>query len=178
MDITLRKARPEDIPVLQVLIPESVRTLQAEHYTAEQMEGALGTVFGVDSQLISDGTYFIAEANGNIIGCGGWSRRKTLFGSDHVPGKDDAWLDPSVDPARIRAFFVHPSWARRGIGSRILQCCEAEAAALGFSRLELVATLTGEPLYRVRGFTPTEHFDVPLANGATLPVVRMSKQLR
>jgi len=118
------------------------------------------------------------EADGGVIGCGGWSRRKTLFGSDHVPGKDDAWLDPNVDPARIRAFFVHPSWARRGIGSRILQCCETEAAARGFSQLELVATLTGEPLYRVRGFTATEHFAVPLANGATLPVVRMSKQLR
>jgi GNAT superfamily N-acetyltransferase len=178
MVITIRKARPEDIPVLQVLIPESVRALQAEHYSAEQMEGALGTVFGVDTQLISDGTYFIAEAAGNIVGCGGWSRRKTLFGSDHVPGKDDAWLEPGVDPARIRAFFIHPGWARRGIGSRILECCEAEAAALGFSRLELVATLTGEPLYRTRGFQATEHFEVPLANGARLPVIRMSKQLR
>jgi len=122
MVITIRKARPEDVPVLQVLIPESVRALQAEHYSAEQMEGALGTVFGVDTQLISDGTYFIAEAEGNIVGCGGWSRRKTLFGSDHVAGKDDAWLDPGVDAARIRAFFIHPGWARRGISSQILRC--------------------------------------------------------
>jgi len=175
MRVTIRQAVLEDAQALQVLIVESVRRLQAAHYSPEQMEGALGTVFGVDTQLIRDGTYFIAEVDSTVIGCGGWSRRKTLFGSDHVPRKDDAWLDPQQDAARIRAFFIHPDWARRGIGSQILEACEAAATAQGFSRFELVATLPGEPMYHARGFVATERFNVPLPNGAQLPVVRMTK---
>ena len=175
MRVTIRQAVLEDAQALQVLIVESVRKLQAAHYSPEQMEGALGTVFGVDTQLIRDGTYFIAEVDSTVIGCGGWSRRKTLFGSDHVPRKDDAWLDPQQDAARIRAFFIHPDWARRGIGSQILEACEAAATAQGFSRFELVATLPGEPMYNARGFVATERFNVPLPNGAQLPVVRMTK---
>jgi len=175
MRVTIRQAVLEDAQALQVLIVESVRRLQAAHYSPEQMEGALGTVFGVDTQLIRDGTYFIAEVDSTVIGCGGWSRRKTLFGSDHVPRKDDAWLDPQQDAARIRAFFIHPDWARRGIGSQILEACEAAATAQGFSRFELVATLPGEPMYNARGFVATERFNVPLPNGAQLPVVRMTK---
>jgi len=173
----LRKARLEDIPILEVLIRESVRGLQRRDYSERQMEGALGTVFGVDRQLISDGTYFVVEAESQIVGCGGWSRRKTLFGSDHAPQKDDAWLDPAVDAARIRAFFVHPEWARRGIGSLLMRAAEEEAIAEGFSRLELGATLTGEPLYRAHGFSAVERFEVELANGVSLPIVRMAKDV-
>ena len=174
---SLRLATPDDIPALEALIAESVRTLQASDYSVPQMEGALGTVFGVDRLLIDDGTYFVAEAGNEIVACGGWSRRKTLFGSDQTPAKDDNWLDPAVDAARIRAFFVNPKWARRGLGSRILRECEAAARARGFTRLELVATLTGEPLYRAHGFAAGLRFSVPLGNGEELPVVRMEKAI-
>ncbi len=177
MEALIRVAAPEDIPALERLIPESVRGLQAGDYTPEQIEGAIGTVFGVDTTLIRDGTYFVASMGDELVGCGGWSRRRTLFGSDQVAQKDDAVLDPAVEPARIRAFFVHPRWARRGVGRRIAQACEEAAAAMGFSRLELAATLTGVPLYRALGFTETERIDVPLRNGSTLPVVRMVKPL-
>jgi len=176
MEVTIRQAVLDDVPALEILIAESARGLR-EGYSAEQVEAALGNALGVDRQLIRDGTYFVAEAEGMIVGCGGWSKRKTLFGSDHGPVKNDAWLDPAVDPARIRAFFVHPAWARRGIGSRLLQACETAAAADGFSRLELAATLPGVPLYSARGFAAAEHFEVPLPNGLSLPVVRMSKSL-
>jgi GNAT superfamily N-acetyltransferase len=131
----------------------------------------------VDRTLIGDRTYFIAEASGEIAGCGGWSRRKTPFGSDHGPVKDDAWLDPKTEAARVRAFFVRPSFARRGIGRLILNACEQAARDAGFSRLELVATLTGVPLYSACGFESRERFDVPLPNGISLPVVRMIKPL-
>jgi len=161
--------------VLEVLIVESVRTLQAGYYTTAQMDGALGTVFGVDTQLIRDGTYLVAEVDSQIVGCGGWSRRKTLFGSDQVAQKDDTWLDPERDAARIRAFFIRPGWERRGIGSQILEACESAAVARGFSRFELAATLPGVPMYQARGFSATERFDVPLPNGLGLPVVRMVK---
>ena len=172
---TLRKATPDDIPALHVLIADSVRSLQAGFYTPEQREGALGTVFGVDTQLIQDGTYFVAEVETVLAGCGGWSRRKTPFGSDQSPQKDDSFLDPARDAARIRAFFVDPAFARRGIGSSIMRACEEEAKAHGFSRLELSATLPGELLYRVHGFAVVERLDFPLANGVTLPLIRMSK---
>jgi len=176
MTVKIRAATLTDVSDLEILIPESVRALQRHHYSVAQMEGALGTVFGVDTQLIRDGTYLIAESESNeIVGCGGWSKRKTLFGSDQVPGKDDAWLDPLQDAARIRAFFVHPAWARQGIGSRILQACESAARAQGFTRLELVATLPGEPLYSAHGYRPLEKFEVPLSNGVSLPVIRMGK---
>jgi GNAT superfamily N-acetyltransferase len=175
-NLVVRKAELEDIPILETIIPESVRALQAGDYSPEQMQGALGTVFGVDRQLIRDGTYFVVEVDSQIVACGGWSRRKTLFGSDHAPGKDDAWLDPSVEPARIRAFFVHPKWARRGIGSMLMRVSEEAAVSEGFSNLELVATLTGEPLYRAHGFRAVDRFDVQLPNGANLPVVRMRKE--
>ena len=149
--------------------------LQADDYTLKQRQGALGTVFGVDRQLIKDGTYFVAEHDGKIIGCGGWSRRKTLFGADAVTGRDDDALDPGKDPARIRAFFIDPAWARRGIGGQILEACESAARAYGFTKFELVATLTGVPLYAAYGFVPKEACDVPLANGEILPCRRMAK---
>lgn len=177
MQLTIRKASCEDIPGLEALISNSVKNLQAAYYSREQMDGALGTVFGIDSQLIKDGTYFIAEVESNIVGCGGWSQRRTLFGGDKTQNKEDDLLDSLHEPARIRAFFVHPAWARRGIGSKIMAACEAAAIAVGFSRLELVSTLAGEPLYKAHGFYDVEHFEISLPNGASLPVIRMSKQI-
>ena len=174
--ISIRPATMDEIPLLEALIGESVMKLQHE-YTREQRIAALGSVFGVDRQLILDGTYFVAVAGSEIVGCGGWSRRRTPFGGDHSPAKDDALLDPAVDAAKIRAFFIHPAWTRRGIGSRILQACETAAAAAGFTRVELTSTLAGVPLYSARGFTPREEFGVPLSNGDKLPVIRMTKAL-
>jgi GNAT superfamily N-acetyltransferase len=177
MEFSIRKATLDDAPALEILIAASVRRLQTADYTAEQREAAIGEVFGVDTRLILDGTYFVVEAAEQIVACGGWSRRKTLFGSDRVPGKDDAWLDPEVDAARIRAFFVHPDWARRGIGTRILRTCEDAALAMGFRRLELASTLTGIPLYRAHGYLDGEPIEVPLRTGGSLPVLRMTKVL-
>jgi GNAT superfamily N-acetyltransferase len=176
----IRRAMPADVPALRALIDISVRSLQARDYSPVQIEGALGTVFGVDSQLIADGTYFAAEVMGGngepaIVGCGGWSKRKTLFGGDRRSGREDSLLDALRDNARIRAFFVHPDWARRGIGSRILAACEEAAREAGFSGFELGATIAGERLYRARGYEPIDRIEVPLGNGASLPIIRMSK---
>jgi N-acetylglutamate synthase-like GNAT family acetyltransferase len=176
----LRLATSADIPALTDLIDLSVRSLQADDYSLAQIEGALGTVFGVDSQLIADGTYFVIEARADgeekkIVGCGGWSKRKTLFGGDRGSGREDSLLDPHSDNAKIRAFFVHPDWARRGIGSKILDACEAAAMKAGFKRFELGATITGERLYRARGYEVIDRIEVPLVNGEALPVIRMSK---
>jgi GNAT superfamily N-acetyltransferase len=178
MDLTLRQAVPADIPGLRALIDASVRGLQATDYTSNQIEGALQSVYGVDSQLIADGTYFIVEAGTEpaIVGCGGWSKRKTLFGGDRWTGREDSLLDPQGDAAKIRAFFVHPDWVRRGIGSMILEACEGAATAAGFTRFEMGATLTGVPLYRARGYVPLEDLAVPLKNGESLSIVRMEKR--
>jgi GNAT superfamily N-acetyltransferase len=186
MTFTIRKAVSSDIPVLEDLIPRSVRGLQAEDYTPTQLESALASVYGVDSQLITDGTYFVVETEcvdgpaadafaQVIVGCGGWSKRKTLYGGDHWTGREDSMLDPERDAAKIRAFFVDPAWVRRGIGTLILDACEAAAIAEGFRRLEMGATLTGVPFYRVRGYAEREHLGVPLRNGESLPIVRMEK---
>jgi GNAT superfamily N-acetyltransferase len=181
MLILVRQAVMADVPALERLIRASVLGLQTEDYTLEQREQALELVFGVDTQLVADGTYFVAEAmvgqDPVITGCGGWSKRRTLFGSDHCAGREDALLDPQRDAAKIRAFFVHPDWARRGVGSRILEVCEAAAATAGFRRLEMGATLTGVPLYSARGYLEAEHLEVPLRPGKYLPIVRMVKQL-
>ncbi len=164
-NIRLRLAVPEDIPVLRELVVASVRGLQAQDYTPAQIEGALETVFGVDSQLIADGTYMVAEAQPAaveliraknapsglmIVGCGGWSKRKTLYGSDHWTARQDALLDPLHDAAKIRAFFIHPDWARRGVGSLILQACEDAARSAGFTRYEMGATLEVRRFYSLR----------------------------
>ncbi len=176
MSFALRVAVPDDIPALEALIPLSTRDLQAPYYSPAQIDGALGTVFAVDRQLIADRTYFVVENGEVIAGCGGWSQRKTLFGGDKGRhASEDALLDPTCEPARIRAFFVHPQWARRGIGMRILQECERAAAAAGFSTLELVATLAGVPLYAAGGFGAIEQFEIPLENGERMPAVRMRK---
>ena len=148
-------------------------------------EGALRTVYGVDTRLIADETYFAAEAmeasgakssgGALLVGCGGWSKRKTLLGGDQFAGREDSLLDPATGAAKIRAFFVHPAWARRGIGGMILEACEAAAWAAGFRRLEMGATLTGVPFYRVKGYAELETTEVPLGDGLTLPIVVMGK---
>ncbi|HWZ59921.1 MAG TPA: GNAT family N-acetyltransferase [Gemmatimonadaceae bacterium] len=175
MEIRIRPAAFDDVPALEALIEDAVMVLQAADYSEAQRRGALGTVFGVDSQLIRDGTYFVAEASGLLVGCGGWSRRRTLFGGDAIAGRVDEELDPARDAARIRAFFVRPDWERRGIGRQILEACEAAALAAGFRRFGLAATLTGVALYAAHGYEAHERYDVPLPNGLTLPVVRMTK---
>ena len=175
MNWKLRLATLDDVPALEELIPLSVRVLQAPYYSAAQMEAAGGAVFGVDRQLIADGTYFVAEADGRIVGCGGWSKRKSLFGSDTARAAEDNLLDPATDPARVRAFFIHHDWARRGIGRAILVASESAIVAAGYSRIELVATLAGELLYRVCGYSEVERYEVPMSGGLKLPVVRMTK---
>src|SRR5438046_753043 len=189
-NIQLRLAVPEDVPVLREVIDASVRGLQTEDYTPAQIEGALQTVFGVDSQLIADGTYIVAEAPSDggpnaqaavtksswtIIGCGGWSKRKTLYGSDHWTGREDALLDPHHDAAKIRAFFIHPDWARQGVGGMILKACEDAAKSAGFTRFEMGATLTGAKLFGAKGYVAVKPISIPLANGESLPVIHMEK---
>ena len=176
----LRQATAMDIPVLRSLIALSVRELQKDDYSSAQIDGALGHALGLDTQLIEDGTYFVAEAveqGGLIVGCGGWSNRKTLFGSDHGPNRAPALLDPATDAAKIRAIFVHPQWARKGLGTLILKHCEEAAQRAGFGSLEMGSTLTGVPLYTLRGYVAREHVAVPLPNGETLPIVLMVKVL-
>jgi GNAT superfamily N-acetyltransferase len=193
MTIRIRLAAAGDVPALRLLIEASVRGLQARDYSAEQLEAALRTVYGVDTQLIADGTYFAAEAVVEseseseedsaaapvlvpvLVGCGGWSKRKTLYGGDQFAGREDSLLDPARDAAKIRAFFVHPAWARRGIGGMILEACEVAARAAGFRRLEMGATLTGVPFYRAKGYEELERVEAPLGDGMTLPIVRMGK---
>jgi len=175
-----RLATTADIPHLRALIDRSVRELQAQDYTLAQLDGALGTYLGADTQIIADGTYFVVEApNANpedpFIASGGWSRRRTLCGGDHRPGRDDSLLDPATEAAKIRAFYVHPEWARRGIGTKILELCEDAARGEGFTRFEMGATLTGVPLYRRHGYVEIERFSMPFANGESLPIVRMTK---
>jgi GNAT superfamily N-acetyltransferase len=173
----IRQAVPADVPALRLLIDASVRHLQAGDYTPSQLESALETVYGVDSQLIADGTYYAAESDGTLVGGGGWSKRKTLYGGDRWTARQDDLLDPNRDAAKIRAFFVDPAWARRGVGTLILEACESAAKAAGFTRLEMGATLTGVPFYRVKGYVELEHLTVPLANGESLAIVRMAKEV-
>ena len=175
MTFTIRLAQPADIAALTELIQASVRELQKDDYSPEQLDGALGSVFGVDRSLIEDATYFVVESDGAPAGCGGWSRRRTLFGSDHFPGREDALLDPARDAAKIRAFFVHPAFARKGVASLILDTCEDAAAREGFTRLEMGATLTGVPFYRSRGYAEVERMEAQLPNGLRLPIVKMEK---
>ena len=155
-DYLIRPARPEDHEILQTLIVSSARSLSREDYTEREIEAAISHVFGVDSELVADGTYFVVERQGEYLACGGWSRRRTLFGADQCAGREPGFLDPKMEAARIRAFFVHPDFARRGIGTAILRHCETEAKAHGFSAMELMATLPGVKLYRQFGYIGDE----------------------
>ena len=175
MEFRLRKAVPEDVAALTALIDRSVRGLQAGDYTASQIEESLRSVYGVDTRLIADGTYFVVEAGDTIVGCGGWSKRKTLYGGDQFDGREDSLLDPATDAAKIRAFFVDPEWARRGIGAILLEACERAAITAGFRRLEMGATLTGVAFYRAKGYASAETIGVAMPNGESLPIVRMWK---
>jgi GNAT superfamily N-acetyltransferase len=152
-----------------------VRGLQQSDYSQSQIDAAMGTIYGTDRTMIGDGTFFVVEYGSTIVGCGGWCRRRTAFGSDASPVKDDSPLDPLVDAAKIRGFFVHPSFARRGIGTRILQACENAAREAGFTRFELVSTLTGVALYARHGYVETERVTLTLPNGEPYTAVRMRK---
>jgi GNAT superfamily N-acetyltransferase len=177
MSLTLRKALLADVAKLRALIDRSARGLSQGDYRPAQIEGALRGAFGVDSQLLRDETYFVVEDGGECVGCGGWSYRSTLFGGDARAGRDAAELDPKLQPAKIRAFFVDPEHARRGIGSMLLEHCERQARAHGFTAVELMATLPGVKLYAVRGYSamPRVHFDV--GAGESIEFVPMRKSL-
>ncbi len=176
MTITIRTANTSDTPAIAALIDASVRRLSEGYYSAEEIERALVRVFGVDSQLIADGTYFVAEEDGVLVGCGGWGRRATLYGGDQAE-RNDAELDPATDAAKIRAFYVAPSHARKGIARRLLDVCEAAARAHGFRRAELAATLPGVPLYAAMGYAGDEEVASDLGDGYALRCIRMEKAL-
>jgi GNAT superfamily N-acetyltransferase len=175
MTYQLRPATHADRALLQLLIARSARELGAADYRPEQIEGALRGAFGVDSQLIEDGTYFVAEMADRLVGCGGWSWRRTLFGGDSHAERNAGALDPRTDAAKIRAFFVDPDYARRGIGRALLERCEAEARAHGFTRFELMGTLPGVRLYQALGYVPGELTRYPVAPGVTIEFVPMHK---
>jgi GNAT superfamily N-acetyltransferase len=176
--IYVRVATGDDIPELRELIKRSVRELQVDWYTPEQIEAAVHSVFGVDTQLIEDESYYVAEISGQIAGCGGWSKRATLYGASQFGhSRNDTLLDPERDPARIRAFFTHPTFARKGVGRALLEHCEDAARKAGFRVMEMAATLPGVPLYLANGYTAHELFDVPLPGGQSIPVRRMKKSL-
>jgi predicted N-acetyltransferase YhbS len=175
--LELRLAEPSDIPDIEALISASVRALSKGIYTPEQAEAALVHVFGVDSQLVADGTYYVITDDAALVAAGGWSARRTLYGGDQAVGRADLALDPATTPARIRAFFVHPNWTRRGLARRIFDECEIAARARGFRAFELVATLPGEPLYRALGFVPIAPVSIPMPGNLTLPCVRMHRTI-
>jgi GNAT superfamily N-acetyltransferase len=176
-DVDLRLATESDIPVLQSLIEDSARALSSGYYTPVQIEAAIRHVFGVDSALIADRTYFVVQDGDEIVACGGWSRRRTLYGGDQRPVGGSDLLDPAVDAARIRAFFVAPSHARRGIGRMLVSACALAADTAGFRRLELMATLPGVPLYRACGFSEVERVTDVLPDGTSIEFVRMERAI-
>jgi GNAT superfamily N-acetyltransferase len=175
---TIRTATTADIPALEALIEQSVRQLQRDDYPQSQIDSSIGSAFGIDRQLLADRTYFVATLAhdpSQIVACGGWSYRRTLCGSDALTDRDNSSLDPAIDYAKIRAIFVHPDFARRGLGSLILAHCEAAAQAAGFRRFEMGSTLTGVPLYTLKGYIERERLSLPLPNGERLAVIRMNK---
>ncbi|MEC5215976.1 GNAT superfamily N-acetyltransferase [Actimicrobium sp. GrIS 1.19] len=177
MTFQIQTATADDHGRLAALIEISARALSAGYYSPAQTEGAIAQVFGVDSQLIVDGTMYLAREHGQLIGCGAWSARQTLYGGDQVAGRLDRRLDPATDAARIRAFFVHPAHARRGIGRALLAACEQAAMAAGYCRAELVGTLPGVPLYTALGYIAVAPVEIDLGQGLTLPCQKMVKQL-
>lgn len=174
--LRVRLATESDLTALRVLMDLSIGRLQHDFLSPEQVEASFD-IMGLDTQLIADGTYLVVEAGHELAGCGGWSRRATLFGGDHTAGRDAALLDPATDAARIRAMYTHPDFTRRGVGRLIIDTCEAAAAAEGFRRCEMAATLAGEPLYLSCGYEVIEPFDGVTAQGAKVPLKRMGKAL-
>jgi GNAT superfamily N-acetyltransferase len=174
---THRRATPADLEALRAVMALAIAELQKDVLNPEQI-AASQAVMGLDTQLIADGTYFIVEEDGRIAGCGGWSHRATLYGGDHSKDlRDPAPLDPTIDAARIRAMYTHPAFARRGVGRLVMQLCEDAARAAGFARAEMMATLSGEPLYRACGYTLIERVEAPGPRGVTVPLIRMGKPL-
>jgi GNAT superfamily N-acetyltransferase len=178
----IRLARDVDVPMLEPIVEASVRGLQTGEYTAVQIERALEKIYGIDRRLIADGTYYVAESTADAVGatiiaCGGWSRRTTLYGGDRWSQREDSLLDPQTDAAKIRAFFVLPQWARRGVGRAILHASEAAASAAGFTRFEIGATLTGVALYEAHGYRVRDHIEIALDAEVVLPIARMWKTL-
>jgi GNAT superfamily N-acetyltransferase len=170
-----RLARPDDLPAMRALMDRAISELQSAFLDPAQI-AASRAIMGLDTQLVDDGTYFVVEQEGRLAGCGGWSRRATLYGSDVTVGRNPALLDPARDPARVRAMYTDPTEARRGVGRLILSLCESAARAEGFRRLELMATMAGEPLYRACGFEPIERL-IHDQDGVAVPLVRMCKDL-
>lgn len=177
MAYNIRLATLEERSRIQQLIAESTRGLSREHYSDAQIEAALATIFGVDTSLIEDRTYFVVEDEGVLVACGGWSRRRTLFGGDQYVERDTGYLDPATDPAKIRAFFVHPQHARKGIGQALLEKCESEAAANGFRALELLSTMPGVAFYKACGYLEQGNVDLELSDTVKLEFVPMRKEL-
>ncbi|HET7457038.1 MAG TPA: GNAT family N-acetyltransferase [Gemmatimonadaceae bacterium] len=173
----IRVATMADVPALQALIARSVRALSAGFYTPAQVDAALASVFGVDSQLVADGTYYVIDGTSGPAAAGGWSGRRTLYGGDQMKTAEDPRLDPRTEPARIRAFFVDPEWSRRGLARRLYGECERAALAAGFRRFELMATMPGEPLYAALGFTVVERVTLTLAGGVEVPFARMARDI-
>lgn len=175
--VALRPATLDDVPAIEALIARSARTLAIKHYTQEQIEAALLGAWGVDTELIDDGTYFVGEASGSLVLCGGWSRRETRFGGDAYANRRSRLLDPTQEAARIRAFFVDPRWARLGLGSGLLARCEAEARAAGFGTAELVATLPGQRLYAKNGYHGSQRVSYALPGALAIDFVPMRRSL-
>jgi len=176
MTFTLRLAQVSDVAVLKSLMERAIHQLLEPFLPPEAVKASF-EVMGLDSQLIIDGTYFAVESTGTIIGCGGWSERATLFGGDQSIGRNSRFLDPAIDAARVRAMYTDPAHARRGVGRAVLAACEFAAVARGFSRVQLAATLSGEPLYRACGYVEVERFLSPTSAGIDIPLVRMEKAL-
>lgn len=175
--MTPRLATIGDLPALVELIPASARVLSRGFYTEAQTEAAIRYIFGPDTRLIADGTYYVVEEDGILAGCGGWSRRRTLYGGDQTKSGEEALLDPATEAAKIRAFFVHPDYARKGVGRAIVDACLDAARAAGFRRIELASTLPGVPFYRALGFDECEPMEAPMPDGTALPIIRMEKAL-
>jgi GNAT superfamily N-acetyltransferase len=175
--VVTRLATFEDVPAIRALIERSARELSVGFYTHEQIEAAITHVFGVDTQLIVDGSYFVIDSPDGLAAAGGWSARRTLFGGDQMKGAEDSRLDPATDAARIRAFFVDPGWARRGLARALYDACVHAAAAAGFQRLELMATAPGEPVYSRLGFTVVERVELSFPPGVSVPFARMARAI-
>lgn len=174
---TIRLATTSDVPALQSLIAQSVRGLSVGIYSPEQIEVSLNDVFGVDTQLIDDGTYFVIDGESEPAAAGGWSARRTLFGGNQMKRSEDPRLDPATEPARIRAFFVHPAYARQGLARNLYNRCARDAYAMGFRHFELMATMPGVPLYEALGFAPLEAISFPMHGDVVLPLVHMRRAI-